>query len=110
VLSWAWKLSRGVLVLQQFSQSSSGGGADEALLGGRGELGGAIAAVEAAGRTVLISTKQVVSAVAGTLNITETREEAYDPFGFDSHDAIILAEVIHKAPGEDTLVVVRPSW
>lgn len=72
-----------------------------------GELGGAIAAVEAAGRTVLYQTKQVVEAVAGTLNMVEARDEAYSFLGFDLDDAIILSEIINRGFGEDTLLVVR---
>jgi len=72
----------------------------------KAELGGAIAVVEAAGRTVLYSTKQVVEAVAGSLNIVDARDESYNFFGFDLDDAVILTELINRSVGEDTLVVV----
>lgn len=73
------------------------------------EVGGAIAAVEAAGRTMFASTKQVVSAVAGTLNIVEAREETLHEgaWGADTKDdSVILTEILRKGPGEETVVVV----
>lgn len=73
------------------------------------EVGGAMAAVEAAGRTMFASTKQVVSAVAGTLNIVEAREETLHEgaWGTDTKDdSVILTEILRKGPGEETVVVV----
>lgn len=73
------------------------------------EMGGAMAAVEAAGRTMFASTKQVVSAVAGTLNIVEAREETLHEgtWGADTKDdSVILTEILRKGPGEETVVVV----
>jgi hypothetical protein len=117
------QLARGVLILQQFSRKSSkkklgsssllpvietgdsrsGGGATA---GRKADMGGAMAAVEAAGRTVFTSTKNVVSAVAGTLNIVEAREETMETWGFDTDDTVILTEIITKEPNEETLVVI----
>lgn len=113
------QLARGVLILQQFSRKSSKkklgsssvlpvneGGDGGATAGLKADMGGAMAAVEAAGRTVIISTKNVVSAVAGTLNIVEAREETLETWGFDTDDTVILTEIITKEPTEETLIVI----
>lgn len=119
------QLARGALVLAQFGRKASrknkqlGAGGSASPDGGpsspagapsmlKQEVGGAIAAVEAAGRTVFASTKQVVSAVAGTLNIVEAREETlHEAWGVDTKDdAVVLTEILRKGPGEETVVVV----
>lgn len=121
------QLARGALVLAQFGRKASK--KNKQLVGGLGaageggnpaspasspsllkqDVGGAMAAVEAAGRTMFASTKQVVSAVAGTLNIVEAREETLheSAWGADTKDdSVILTEILRKGPGEETVVVV----
>ena len=62
---------------------------------------------------VLCVCVQVVSAVAGTLNIADAREQwSYDELGFDLDDSVILTEFIVKVPlvmvvSEVALEVVR---
>jgi len=99
--------SSSVLPVNEAGDSRSGGrSSGGATAGLKADMGGAMAAVEAAGRTVLISTKNVVSAVAGTLNIVEAREESLETWGFDMDDTVILAEIITKEPNEETLIVI----
>jgi len=129
LISFITQLARGALVLTQFGRKGSrknkqlaGGGAASLASDGspaspartpsllKQEVGGAMAAVEAAGRTVFKSTKQVVSAVAGTLNIVEAREETlHEAWGSSADtkdDSVILTEILRKGPGEETVVVV----
>ncbi len=112
-----------MLILQQFSRKSSkkklgsssalsnseagysrpGGGATAGL---KTDKGRAMAAVDAARRNVFISTKNVVSAVAGTLKIVEARKEMLETWGFDTDDTVILTEIITREPKEETLIVI----
>ena len=125
LLPYDVQLARGLLVLQQFGRTTSkkklgstdaghdGAGGGTTSLGPDGasstktDMGGAMAAaVEAAGRTVLSSTKHVVSAVAGTLNIVEAREETLETWGIETDDTVILTETFKRDANEETLLVL----
>jgi len=70
------------------------------------DMGSAMAAVGAAGRTVFNSTRNVVSAVAGKLNITEARNEVDELPDTDSDEKVIMTEIIQENAKDETLVVI----
>jgi hypothetical protein len=101
------RLSQGVMILQHIRKGRATVALEAVQM--KSEGGGAMAKVEAAGRTVITSTKQVVSAVAGTLNIVEAREESLDGFGSEFQDVPILVEVIRKGPVDEIVLIVTTA-